>query len=101
MVEYPPRQTRALVFSYGANIALGIHGQRKKAIWKRTGRLSYLPVTRSIIGYGNANVICATEPDDTLTNIRLGSIDIVEITEGDDDVVTEMEGVPNGAFRWS
>ncbi len=52
------------------------------------------------MGYGNANVICALEPD-TLTDIRLESGDIVEITEGGDDVVTEVEGVPDGAFRWS
>ena len=53
-----------------------------------------------LMGYGNANVICAPELD-TLTDIRLESGDIVEITEGDDDVVTEVEGVPDGAFRWS
>jgi hypothetical protein len=33
--------------------------------------------------------------------IRLESGDIVEITEGDDDVVTEVEGVPDGAFHRS
>ena len=63
-------------------------------------RASLLSVTRSIMGYGNANVICAPELD-TSTDIRLESGDIVEITEGDDDVVTEVEGVPDGAFRWS
>ncbi len=63
-------------------------------------RASLLSVTRSIMGYGNANVICAPEPH-TLTDIRLESGDIVEITEGDDDVVTEVEGVLVGAFRWS
>ena len=52
------------------------------------------------MGYGNANVICAPGPD-TLTDIRLESSDIVELTEGDDDVVTEVEGVPDGTFRWS
>jgi hypothetical protein len=36
-----------------------------------------------------------------LIDIRLESGDIVEIIEGDDDVVTEVEGVPDGAFRWS
>ncbi len=63
-------------------------------------RASLLSVTRSIMGYGNANVICAPELD-TLTDIRLESGDNVEITEGDDDVVTEVEGDPDGAFRWS
>ena len=51
------------------------------------------------MGYGNANDIFAPEPD-PLIDIRLGSGDIVEIREGDDDVVTEVEGVPDGAFRW-
>jgi hypothetical protein len=65
-------------------------------------RASVLSVTKTIdLGiYGNANVICAPEPD-TLTDIRLESNDNVEITEGDDDVVTEVEGVPDGAFRLS
>ncbi len=27
--------------------------------------------------------------------------DIVEIIEGDDDVVTEVEGLPDEAYRWS
>ena len=63
-------------------------------------RTSILSVTRAILGYGNANVICAPEPDQRIV-IRLESGDIVEITEGDDDVVTEVEGVPDGAFRWS
>jgi hypothetical protein len=57
-------------------------------------------VTRAILGYGNANIICAPEPD-PLIDIRLESGDIVEIIEGDVDVVTEVEGVPDGAFRWS
>ncbi len=55
-------------------------------------------MTRSILGYGNANVICAPEPD-PLIDIRLESGDIVEIIEGEVDVVTEVEGVPDGAFR--
>ena len=64
-------------------------------------RTSVLSVTRAILGYGNANVmLCAPEPDPRI-DIRLESGDIVEITEGDDDVVTEVEGVPEGAFRWS
>ena len=63
-------------------------------------RASLLSVARSIMGYGDANAICAPEPD-TSTDIRLEFSDIVEITEGDDDVVTEVEGVPVGAFRWS
>ncbi len=45
------------------------------------------------MGYGNANVICAPEPD-TVTNIRLESGDNVEKTEGDDDVVTEWKAFP-------
>ncbi len=36
-----------------------------------------------------------------LTDIRLESGNNLETTEGDDDVVTEVEGVPDGAFRWS
>ncbi len=61
-------------------------------------RASVLSVTRAILGYGNANVICAPEPD-PLIDIRLESGDIVEVIEGDDDVITEVEGVPDGAFR--
>jgi hypothetical protein len=34
-----------------------------------------------------------------LIDIRLESGDIVEVIEGDDDVITEVEGVPDGAFR--
>ncbi len=56
-------------------------------------------MTRAILGYGNANAICAPEPD-PLIDIRLESGDIVEMIEGDVDVVTEVEGVPDGAFRW-
>ncbi len=52
------------------------------------------------MGYGNANVISPPEPDPS-TDIRLESGDIVEIIEGDNDVVTEVEGVSDGAFRWS
>jgi hypothetical protein len=63
-------------------------------------RASVLSVTRAILGYGNANDICAPEPDPSI-DIRLESGDIVEIIEGDDDVVTEVDGVPDGAFRWS
>ena len=35
-----------------------------------------------------------------MIDIRLESGDI-DIIEGDDDVVTEAERVPDGAFRWS
>jgi hypothetical protein len=59
---------------------------------------SVLSVTRAILGYGNANIIGAPEPD-PLIDIRLESGDIVEMIEGDGDVVTEVEGVPDGAFR--
>ena len=52
------------------------------------------------MGLGEAQVICAPEPD-SLIDIRLESGDMLEIIEGDDDVVTEVEGVPDGAFRWS
>ncbi len=52
-------------------------------------RASVLSVTRAILGYGNANVTCAPEPD-PLIDIRLESGDIVEIIEGDVDVVTEV-----------
>ncbi len=57
-------------------------------------------MTRAILVYDNANVICAPKPSPS-TDIRLESGDIVDIIEGYDDVVTEMEGVPDGAFRWS
>ena len=65
-------------------------------------RASVLSVARFILGYGNANSICAPEPDPS-ADIRLEPGDIMEIIKGDDDdnVVTEVEGVPNGAFRWS
>ncbi len=63
-------------------------------------RASVLSVTRAILGYGNSNVICPPEQDPS-TDIQLQSGDIVEIIESDDDVVTEVEGVPNGAFQWS
>ena len=63
-------------------------------------RASVLSVTRAILGYGNANAISTPEPD-PLIDIRLESGDIVEIIEGDVDVVPEVEGVPDGAFRWS
>jgi hypothetical protein len=63
-------------------------------------RVSILSVTRAITGHGTARAICSPEPD-PLIDIRLESGDIVEMLEGDDDVVTEVEGVPDGAFRWS
>ena len=31
VVEHPPRPTRGLVLSYGANMELGLHGNRKNA----------------------------------------------------------------------
>ena len=40
VVEHPPRPTRALMLSYGASMALGIHGQHKSATWKMTERPS-------------------------------------------------------------
>ncbi len=57
-------------------------------------------MTIAILAYGNANAICAPEPDLSI-DIRLESGDIVEKIEGDVDVVTEVEGVPDGAFRLS
>ncbi len=42
--------------------------------------------------------MCAPEPE-PLIDIRLESGDIVEMLEGDEDVDTEVGGVPNGAFR--
>ncbi len=62
-------------------------------------RDSFVSVTRANLGYGNANVICAPEPD-PLNDIRLESGDIVEIKEGAVNVVTDVGGVPDGAFRW-
>ncbi len=61
-------------------------------------RISILSVTRDVMGHRKARVICAPEPD-PLIDIRLEPGDIVEMLEGDDDVVTEDEGVPDGAFR--
>jgi len=89
----------------GADVELwGHHGAwsswESKKCYVERDRAYVLSVTRAILGYGNANVICAPEPD-PLIDIRLESGDIVEIIEGDDDVVTEVEGVPDGAFRWS
>ncbi len=52
------------------------------------------------MGHGMAQVICAPEPD-PLIDVRLESGDTVEIIEGDDDVIPEVEGFPDGAFRWS
>ena len=52
------------------------------------------------MGYGNANDIFAPEPD-PLIDIRLESGDIVEIIEGDVDVVTELEEAPDEALRWN
>ena len=94
--------------SAASNVGVGVelwgqHGawaswESKKCYMSRD-RASVLSVTRAILGYGIANAICAPQPD-PLINIRLESGDIVEIIEGDDDVVTEVEGVPNGSFRW-
>jgi hypothetical protein len=63
-------------------------------------RVFILSVTRDITGHGKAKRICAPEPD-PLIDIRLESGDIVELIEGDDNVVPEVEGIPHGAFHWS
>jgi len=63
-------------------------------------RVSIFSVTRAIMGYGKTQVICAPEPDPSI-DIRLEPGDIVELTEGDDDVVPEVEDVFDGIFRWS
>ncbi len=63
-------------------------------------RVSILSATRAIMGHGMAQVICAPEPD-PFTDVCIESEDIVEMIEGDDDVVPKVEGVPDGAFRWS
>ena len=49
VVEHPPRPTRALMLSYGSSMALECYMEKDRA--------SLLSVTRSIMGYGNANVI--------------------------------------------
>ncbi len=53
------------------------------------GQYVHLVRDKSDLGYGNANAICAPETDPRI-DIRLESGDVVEITEGDDDVVTEV-----------
>jgi hypothetical protein len=64
-------------------------------------RLGYhFSVTRAIMGHGKVQVTCAPEPD-PLSDIRLESGDIVELIEGDKDVVPKVEETPDGAFRWS
>ncbi len=50
------------------------------------------------MGHEKTQVICAPEPD-PLIDILLESGDIVELIEGDDDVVPEVEDVPNIIFR--
>ena len=52
------------------------------------------------MGNGKAKVICSPEHD-PLIDIRIESGDIEELIEGDDGVVPEVEGAPDGAFRWS
>ena len=99
VVEHPPCPTRA-----GVGVELwGQHGawaswESQKCYMERD-RASVLSVTRAILEYVHANVICAPEPD-RLIDIRLKSGGIVGIIEGDDDVVTEVEVVPDGAFQW-
>ncbi len=78
--------------------SLGFLGISKMLHGKRPG--FRLVRDKDILGHGNANAICAPESD-LLIDIRLESGDIVERIEGDDDVVTEVEGVPDGAFHWS
>ncbi len=63
-------------------------------------RVFILSVTRAIMGHGKAKFICAPDLDPSIY-IRLESGDIVEMIEGDDDAVPDVEGVPDGAFRWS
>jgi hypothetical protein len=64
-------------------------------------RVSIWAVTQAIImGHGKTQVICAPELD-PLIDIRLEFIDIMESIEGDDDVVPEVEDVPDGIFQWS
>ena len=55
---------------------------------------------KTIIGHGKAKVKCVPEPD-SFIDIRFETGDIVELIEGDDDIVPEVEGVPDGAFRWN
>jgi hypothetical protein len=62
-------------------------------------RVSILSVTKAIMGHGKKQAICAMEPDPSI-DIRLESGDIVELTEGDDDIVPEVEDVLDGIFRW-
>jgi hypothetical protein len=61
-------------------------------------RMSILSVTQAIMGHGKTQVICAPEPD-PLIDMRLESGNIVELIEGENDVVPEVEDVPDGIFR--
>ena len=56
-----------------------------------------MSVTRAIMGHWKAHVTFTTEPD-SLSDIRLESGDIVELIEGDEDVVMERERIPDGRF---
>ena len=58
-----------------------------------------LSVTRAIIGPRKAK---ATRSPHTgpLVEIRLKSGEIIELVEVDADVAPEMDGVPDGTFRW-
>jgi len=49
-----------------------------------------------MMGHGNANVICAPQPELTI-DIRLETGDIIELVDGDEEVFPEVDG----AFRWS
>ena len=53
-----------------------------------------------MMGHGNANVICAPQPELTI-DIRLETGDIIELVDGDEEVFPEVDGVSDGAFRWS
>jgi hypothetical protein len=58
-------------------------------------QVSILIVTQAIMGHWKTQVICAPEPD-PLIDIRLEPGNIVELIEGEDDVVHEVEDVLDG-----
>jgi hypothetical protein len=63
------------------------------------GRESILSVSRASMGHGNAQATSVPKLE-LPSNIRLESGDIVLESEGDANVAPEVDGVPDGKFRW-
>ncbi len=58
-----------------------------------------LSISRVAIRHKNVQAICAPQAK-PLVDIRLESGDTIELVEGDADAVPEVDGVPDGSFRW-